>query len=243
MHIISLNSRSAAATNRHGSTSAQQYAEQNGANAPVCGLRSWSRLRLSCFLAIATIFLVCHMASYGASQVSEAEALLSPAAAKEVDRLVPNFGVVSSTLWRGGQPKDDGFFALKKAGVKTIINLRDGAGDIARERAIAEQLGLKYVSIPLSSFGKVSRDDFAKFLQVVEAPENQPVFVHCRQGQDRSGTMVAMYRIVDQGWTYARAYSEMIKYGYHPFLLGLSSSLLQHKDHMVPVPDKKASAD
>lgn len=167
---------------------------------------------------------------------------MSQTTVQEIDRQVPNFGIVSSTLLRGGQPRDDAFVLLKKAGVKAIINLRDGEKDIAHERNLAEQLGLKFISIPLSSFGKISREQFAQFLQIVRAPENQPAFVHCRQGQDRSGAMVAMYRIVDQGWSYGKAYGEMIKYGFHPFLIGLSSSLQKHKDHMpVPAKDSKPS--
>ena len=46
----------------------------------------------------------------------------------------------------------------------------------------------------------------------------QPVLVHCQHGSDRTGTMVAIYRVVVDGWTKAEATNEMINggFGYHP---------------------------
>ena len=45
-------------------------------------------------------------------------------------------------------------------------------------------------------------------LDVINAPENQPVFVHCRLGQDRTGTIIACYRITHDGWNAADARKE-----------------------------------
>ena len=56
------------------------------------------------------------------------------------------------------------------------------------------------------------------FLRIVSTAEFQPVLVHCRHGSDRTGMMVAIYRIVVEGWTKAQAIDEMVNggYGYHP---------------------------
>lgn len=150
---------------------------------------------------------------------------LESAAMQEIGRVVPNFGMVSPVLLRGGQPKEGGLKRLKSYGVKTIVNLRDGKGDIESERAVAAKLGLNFVSIPMSVFGTASKEQIDKFLSTVRNPENQPVFVHCRQGQDRCGTMVASYRLSEQAWTFKQAYAEMLKYGFHPIFFGLSSSI------------------
>ena len=55
------------------------------------------------------------------------------------------------------------------------------------------------------------------FLRTVIKPENAPVFVHCRNGSDRTGTMVAAYRVVVQGWSKEAAIREMRDgpFGFH----------------------------
>lgn len=152
-------------------------------------------------------------------------AVIDAVTLQEIAHAVPNFGIVSPVLLRGGQPRLDRLDSLKRAGIKTIIDLRDGQKDIDIERAYADKLGLRFVSIPLSVFKSVSKDKVEKFLAVVRNPENQPVLVHCRQGQDRCGTMVAMYRLLEQSWTPDRAYDEMLKFGFHPIFRGLSQSV------------------
>jgi protein tyrosine/serine phosphatase len=150
---------------------------------------------------------------------------LSATALSNLKEVIPNYGFVSSKLIRGGQPSAAGLKALKAAGVKTIVNLRDGKDDISEERALAKSLGLKFVSIPLSVFKGVDQAQTDKFLATVNNSESQPVFVHCRQGQDRCGTMVAMYRMHEESWTASQAYKEMLTYGFHPMFFGLKGSV------------------
>jgi tyrosine-protein phosphatase SIW14 len=59
--------------------------------------------------------------------------------------------------------------------------------------------------------------EVVQFLKLVGDPGNQPVFVHCAYGSDRTGLMIAMYRIVLQGWRNDDAYEEMVNggYGFH----------------------------
>jgi protein tyrosine/serine phosphatase len=54
------------------------------------------------------------------------------------------------------------------------------------------------------------------FLKVVNDPANQPVFVHCWQGSDRTGMMVLSYRVSQQGWTVEDAIKELPNFGFHP---------------------------
>jgi len=39
------------------------------------------------------------------------------------------------------------------------------------------------------------------------------VFVHCKRGADRTGTIIGCYRIAHEGWTADRALSEAKQYG------------------------------
>ena len=106
---------------------------------------------------------------------------------------LPNFFKVSDTLYRGAQPTKDGFMELKKMGIKTIVNLREYHTD---EKFI-EGMGFNYFQIPTST-SKPLKDHYQKFLDIVNNPDLQPVFVHCRHGADRTGTAVALYRITVQ---------------------------------------------
>ena len=84
-----------------------------------------------------------------------------------------------------------------------------------------EMLGRKgknVVSIPMHAFvdsDPPSDEDVRRFFAVVLDPGRRPVFVHCAQGKDRTGTMCALYRIEIQGWTNERALAEMRGFGFH----------------------------
>ena len=57
---------------------------------------------------------------------------------------------------------------------------------------------------------KLGDQEVIAFLKAVTNPANQPVFVHCRHGSDRTGTMCAIYRILVQGWNREEAIREMM---------------------------------
>lgn len=121
-----------------------------------------------------------------------------------------NFARVSPVLYRGAQPSPLGFRTLKAMGVRTIVNLRSAHSD---REAIAG-LGLRYVEIPSYAWSP-NHDVVAKVLAVVRDPANQPVFVHCQHGADRTGYTMASYRIVEQGWDHDRALRELRRFGFH----------------------------
>jgi len=125
---------------------------------------------------------------------------------------IPRFAKVSESLYRGGQPTAKGFAELRKMGVKTIISLRVFDSD----RPKLEGLGLRYLHISFKAIHPEDEDVVA-FLKTVTDPNNQPVFVHCREGVDRTGMMVAVYRIVIQGWSKEKGLEEMRRMGFNDF--------------------------
>ena len=60
-------------------------------------------------------------------------------------------------------------------------------------------------------------EDTLRFLQLATNPKRHPVLVHCQHGADRTGTVMAVYRIVVQDWQSPEAIREMKEgdYGYH----------------------------
>jgi protein tyrosine/serine phosphatase len=125
----------------------------------------------------------------------------------------PNLHKVSDTLYRGAQPTQEGFENLKKLGIKTVINLRDHHSD----EDLLQNVELRYISIPIDTWD-IKTQTVVEFLRTACDPNAAPVFVHCQHGADRTGTMVAAYRMVVQDWDASRAIMEMTHggFGYHP---------------------------
>ena len=121
-----------------------------------------------------------------------------------------NFAPISDVLYRGAQPSREGFEQLKRMGVKTVVNLRAYRGDAGKLKG----LGLRYVHLRCRAW-LPSGKKLALFLKLVHDPANQPVFVHCLHGSDRTGLAVAAYRIMEQGWQLDRAIEELHTFGFH----------------------------
>jgi uncharacterized protein (TIGR01244 family) len=126
---------------------------------------------------------------------------------------LPNFHQVNEHLYRGGQPEDGGLRKLAELGVKTVINLRGASKQTQTEEAEARTLGMQYFNIPMSSAGRPREEQVSRVLEIIETLKNAPVFVHCRRGSDRTGAIVAIYRIKRDGWTAERALVEAKQYG------------------------------
>jgi len=123
---------------------------------------------------------------------------------------VPNAGQVTANLYRGGQPTATGFDALASMGINIVVDLR-GSREGESERVA--KLGMRYVAIPWHCpFPK--DETFARFLILLRQNPGKKVFVHCRLGDDRSGMMVAAYRMAEQNWTAIEAKKEMEAFGF-----------------------------
>jgi tyrosine-protein phosphatase SIW14 len=125
-----------------------------------------------------------------------------------------NFGRVTEHLYRGAQPVNGGFDELQKMKVGIIVNFRDDRAEMAREKRTVESLGMKYVEIPWSANHEPSSAQIAEFLDLVRANPETRIFVHCRRGADRTGVMVAAYRIAVERRPVTEAVSEMHRYHY-----------------------------
>jgi tyrosine-protein phosphatase SIW14 len=136
---------------------------------------------------------------------------------------VSNFAEVTTTLYRGGQPTKEGFDNLAKMGISIVVDLR---ASHESEREEVTKLRMQYVAIPWHCFHPQDAA-FAQFLTLLRENSGKKVFVHCRLGHDRTGMMIAAYRMAEQGWTAKEAKKEMEAYGfsfgYRMICPGLSS--------------------
>lgn len=131
------------------------------------------------------------------------------------DAELPNFVRVGEHLYRGGQPAGDGFRRLAALGIRTVVNLRAADERAREEERAAREAGLQYFNVPLPVYARPRDEQVERVLALIDAPENRPVFVHCRRGSDRTGTVVAAYRISREGWTGADALREAAGRGLH----------------------------
>jgi protein tyrosine/serine phosphatase len=127
---------------------------------------------------------------------------------------VPNFGRVTGNLYRGAQPSLDGFNTLRAMGVGMVVNFREESGETATEKREVESLGIKYVGIPWSAMHKPPTAQVLEFLDLVRANPNTRIFVHCRRGADRTGLMIAAYRISVEHEPVGEAVAEMHRFHY-----------------------------
>jgi protein tyrosine/serine phosphatase len=131
------------------------------------------------------------------------------------ERDIPNFHVVHPYLWRGAAPTEEGLRVLKASGVRTIIDLRISPKKVAAERRLVEAMGLRFINLPMSGDPPTTRQ-IETFLATSTSAEQQPVFIHCQHGADRTGTLLGIYRERVEGWDFDRAYKEMRRYGFDP---------------------------
>ena len=142
-------------------------------------------------------------------------ALASPAAASvDLSTIhIDNFGRVNDNYYRGAQPQGRDYADLAVLGVKTLVDLTSDDSD-ASERGRAEQAGMKYFQIPMTTHEPPTAAKLAEFMSIVNDPARQPVYVHCVGGRHRTGVMTAAYRMTDDGWTADQAFKEMKQYNF-----------------------------
>ena len=126
---------------------------------------------------------------------------------------LPNFFRVNDHLYRGGQPTKDGFMELKQLGVTTVINLRDNDDHARYEESLVVAAGLKFINMPLGNWDRPEVEEIDAIMSEIDILSNKPVFVHCKRGSDRTGTVMAVYRMTHDGWTGRRAKDEAKKFG------------------------------
>jgi protein tyrosine/serine phosphatase len=135
---------------------------------------------------------------------------------------LPNFHQVNEHLYRGAQPRaNGGLRKLSALGIKTVLNLREAGEKTRTEEQEARASGLKYYSVPMDGMSKPTDEQIKNALAIINAEENWPIFVHCKRGADRTGTVMAIYRISHDNWTSHDAIAEAKRYGMSRFELGM----------------------
>lgn len=133
-----------------------------------------------------------------------------------------HFGVVTEgKLYRCGQPRPEQLAELiKKHQLKTVISFRGARDDEdpdrweADERAVCDAAGVAFVTLPCNHRNPPTRDQVARFLELVRDPQHHAVLMHCRLGQQRTLLYYALYRVHVDGVAPDAAEQDMDQLGF-----------------------------
>jgi len=159
---------------------------------------------------------------------------LASAWASSQNENLPNFQKVDDHVYRGAQPTDSGFKELAQLGIKTVVDLRDiGEHSQADEQKVVTDLGMRYVSIPMHGMSTPKDDLVAAVQTLFNDTTSGPVFVHCKRGADRTGMVVAIYRISHDQWDNKKALSEAKSNGMSIFERAIQHYVMDYKPAVI----------
>lgn len=128
-----------------------------------------------------------------------------------------NLYQVSDSVYRSEQPTKADFIALEQAGIKSVLNLRF----LHKDTDIINNFHLEFYHIPMLAFYM----DLHKFILAMKLIKTspKPLLVHCQHGSDRTGAVIALYRIVFQNWTKQAAIRELKDggFGHHTMFFNI----------------------
>lgn len=121
---------------------------------------------------------------------------------------LPNLHRVAPAIYRSAQPLDGAQEAIADLGIKSVISLRWSADKVTLLP------DANRIHAPIESWD-VDHDEVMRALKALIDPANQPVLLHCRHGADRTGTVIAAYRMIVEDWSADDAIAEMRGGGYN----------------------------
>jgi protein tyrosine phosphatase (PTP) superfamily phosphohydrolase (DUF442 family) len=146
-------------------------------------------------------------------------AVALPALAGSLVPGISNFYLVDAHVYRGGQPTDEGFAYLARIGVKTVIDLREADERSRAEERVVTAAGMVYINVPMTGLTPPTESEISEILGILEDDNTGPVFVHCKRGADRTGAVIASYRIDHDHRDNAQALKEAMAKGMSFFQL------------------------
>lgn len=132
-----------------------------------------------------------------------------------------NFYQVSPMVYRSAQPYTQGFAALTSYGIGEVLDLR------IYHRDVPAKPWFTLYQTPLVA-SNLTPQRVVQALNII-AQAKQPILVHCQHGSDRTGLVIALYRMVCQHWSKAQALDELVNggYGYHPIFTNIPEFIQQ----------------
>ena len=165
-----------------------------------------------------------------------------------------NFHQVDAQIYRGGRPRPTAFPKLVGIGIRTIIDL-EGEESAAKEKKKVNELNLRlppnkrirFLSLPISpeqiEVTGIPTGQLKELFEQIRDTQ-KPIFIHCYHGKDRTGAVVAIYRMLMGQKSFDDAYKEAYHYGFSREDHGLSRTVDSYKSRKKllslprPAPDQ-----
>ena len=139
-----------------------------------------------------------------------------------------NLHHVNDRVYRSGQPADGDWRRLVQLGIQTVVDLRqDGENNehsVRSEAAAVRAAGMRYVNVPIRVSTVPTNVEISQLLGILNSGET--TLIHCNLGRDRTGTVIAAYRIAHDHWKNRVALREAQSYGLHWYERGMKSYIL-----------------
>ena len=134
-------------------------------------------------------------------------------------------------LYRSGQLSPDQLAAaVKRYGLRTVVNFQVPSSRVKAERELARKLGVDFMNLPMPGDGFGQEAQFREVLKACDDPSRRPVLVHCARGTCRTGAAVALYRYERDGWTVDDVAAEMERQTYRDgWLTGYLYAMVKSK--------------
>ena len=134
-------------------------------------------------------------------------------------------------LYRSGQLSPDQLAsAVKRYGLRTVVNFQVPSARVKAERELARKLGVDFMNLPMPGDGFGQEAQFREVLKACDDPSRRPVLVHCARGTCRTGAAVALYRYERDGWTVDDVEAEMERQTYRDgWLTGYLYAMVKSK--------------
>src|SRR5438552_3799783 len=140
----------------------------------------------------------------------------------DAQELAPPIELVSPGIYRGPRPTAATLQNLKTLGVRTVLDLENDSGAVSKERTAVGALKMAFISEPMSGFWTPNDSEVNQIEAIVADKSRRPLFIHCLHGEDRTGLIVALYRVFTEHQKPGDAHKEMIAKGFHKILFLLN---------------------
>jgi protein tyrosine/serine phosphatase len=156
-----------------------------------------------------------------------------------IDEDICNFHKVDPDLYRGGRPRPSAFPKIVELGIRTIISLEEPEY-AEREKAAVEELNgnmkpearLDFIAFPIDqteiATDGVPHDRLQDLFQQMQNAR-KPIFIHCYHGKDRTGAIVALYRMLRQQMSHEEALEEAFHYRLSQHDEGMKNTIDRYK--------------
>ncbi|MDZ4835829.1 MAG: dual specificity protein phosphatase family protein [Candidatus Melainabacteria bacterium] len=136
---------------------------------------------------------------------------------KGIDR----FGYVNENIIRGGKPRNEAAVKeLAARGITSVINMEKTLDAEVAQWFKNHNIEVIHMPVEPSNITAEKLEEVARKIQESIGPDKK-CFIHCTHGRDRTGAVIAQYRVTREGWDKSNALEEMEQFGFTTRTKGL----------------------